>query len=166
MIETDTWVPVMGFEGYSVNPLGQVRNDFTSRLLNTRLNQAGVPYVGMVRDGHQQTRSLARLVALTFISRPHEDYDTPINLDGDRTNCRVDNLTWRPRVYAEKYNRQFREPYEHPINMPIIEVDTGEEFPNSLAAACCYGILERDVVLSILNHTPTWVTFQNFVISE
>lgn len=167
------WTPIIGFDGYSVNPLGQVRNDSyhengqDRRLLRIRVNREGVPYVGMMRDGQQCVRSLPRLVAKTFIEQPNSIFDTPINLDGNRTNCHVMNLAWRPRWYAVNYQRQFEiERYEHPINVPVREADTDEEFPDSMAAACYYGILEREVVLSILNNTLTWPTFQKFVIAD
>jgi hypothetical protein len=157
------WIPVYGFPGYSVNSLGQVRNDSTGRLLTTRINAEGVPYVGMMRDYRQVIRSLPRLVAEAFLPPPTQIFDTPVNIDGDRTNCAVDNLMWRPRWYAVLYNRQFRtERYPNPINAPVVALDTEEVFPDSLAAACRYGLLEREVVLSVLNKTPTWPTYQMF----
>lgn len=156
------WIPVEGFPGYSVNPLGQVRNDSSGRLLTTRINQYGVAYVGLTRDWRQHIRSLPRLVANAFLPAPNATFDTPINLDGDRVNCRVDNLMWRPRAYAVRYTNQFEERYENPIEVPIRAADTGETFPNSFAAACRYGLLEREVVLSILNHTLAWPTYQRF----
>jgi hypothetical protein len=165
MIEIDTWVPVEEFSDYSVNPLGQVRNNQSGRLLHTRINQFGVPYVGMTQGYGQFNRSLPRLVAAAFIPQPNEIFDTPINLDGDRTNCRVDNLAWRPRWYAVYYNNQFKERYHNPIDAPVRETETDEEFPDSLTAACNYGLLEREVVLSILNNTLAWPTFQKFVIA-
>lgn len=160
------WVPVPGFPGYSVNPLGKVRNDADGNLLQTRINQYGVAYVGLTRDGRQHGRSLPLLVANIFVPRPNEFWDTPINLDGDRTNCRADNLVWRPRRYAVQYNNQFEDRYEHPINAPVREAETDDEFPNSMAAACHYGLLEREIVLSILNNTITWPTYQRFVIAD
>lgn len=156
------WVPVQGFPGYSVNPLGQVRKDSNGRVLHTRLNQYGVPYVGLMRDWRQCIRSLPRLVATAFLPTPNEIFDTPINLDGDRTNCHIDNLMWRPRWYAIYYVSQFKDRYMNPINVPVRAVETREVFPNSLEAACRYGLLEREVVLSVLNQTPTWPTYQQF----
>lgn len=157
------WVPVYDFPGYSVNPLGQVRNDSTGRLLYARLNREGVPYVGMMRDYRQTIRSLPRLVAEAFLPSSNPIFDTPINIDGDRTNCAVDNLMWRPRWYAVLYNRQFRtERYANPINAPVVALDTEEVFPDSLTAACRYGLLEREVVISVLNKVPTWPTYQMF----
>lgn len=166
MLHEDEWVPVEGFPGYSVNPLGQVRKDSTGRLLVTRINQYGVPYVGLMYNGKQHIRSLPRLVATAFIEPKNEHFDTPINLDGDRLNNHVTNLTWRPRRYAVHYVNQFKDPYEFPIETPLRETDTREEFPNSLAAACNYGLLEREVVLSILNNTLAWPTYQQFELIE
>lgn len=158
----DNWVPVESFPGYSVNPLGQVKKDSSGRILHIRVNQYGVPYVGLMREWRQCIRSLPRLVATAFLP-PHNDiFDTPINLDGDRTNCSADNLMWRPRWYAVYYANQFKERYANPIDAPILAVETEEVFPDSLAAACRYGLLEREVVLSILNRTPSWPTYQTF----
>jgi hypothetical protein len=162
----DNWVPVEEFPGYSVNQLGQVRKDSTERVLHTRINQYGVPYVGMMRGMKQHIRSLPRLVAIAFLPTRNEIFDTPINLDGDRTNCHVDNLMWRPRWYAIRYFNQFDERYDHPIDGAVRAVDTGEQFPDSFSAGCRYGLLEREVVLSILNNTLAWPTYQRFELLE
>jgi hypothetical protein len=165
MIEDD-WVTVEDFPGYSVNPLGQVRKDSSGRLLCTRVNQYGVPYVGLMRGWRQCIRSLPLLVATAFLPERNDIFDTPINLDGDRLNCAADNLMWRPRLYAVHYVNQFKERYEHPIDAPILAVDTGEVFEDSLAAACRYGLLEREVVLSLLNRTLAWPTYQKFELAS
>jgi hypothetical protein len=119
-----------------------------------------------MRDWKQHIRSLPRLVASTFLSPPSEIFDTPINLDGDRSNCSAANLMWRPRWYAVRYNNQFKEPYEKPIEAPIKAVNETEVFPNSLTAACRYGLLEQEVVWSVLNKTPTWPTYQLFELAN
>lgn len=163
----DGWAPVAGFPGYSVNRLGQVRREDSGRVLQPRINQDGVPYVGLMKGVHQRSRSLPLLVATAFIPQPREEWDTPINLDGNRLNCRVENLAWRPRWYASRYIKQFdKERYEHPIEMPVRDIETDDEYPNSLAAACKNGVLERDVVLSIANNTVTWPTYQKFVVAD
>lgn len=162
MAENDDWYPVNGFPGYSVNPLGQVRRDSNGRILVPRYNQYGVPYVGLMREWQQCIRSLPRLVARTFLQPPSEIFDTPIQIDGDPANCRVDNLMWRPRWYAILYKRQFDDRYDNPIDVPVKARNERERFPNSLEAACRYGLLEREVVLSVLNRTPAWPTYQYF----
>lgn len=159
---SDDWRPVVGFDGYSINPLGQVVRDSTGRLLVPRYNQYGVPYVGLMRDWQQCNRSLPRLVARTFLPAPSDIFDTPIQIDGDPTNCHVNNLMWRPRWYAILYKRQFEDRYAQPINEPIHAVNENERFRDSLEAACHYGLLEREVVLSVHNRTPAWPTYQYF----
>jgi hypothetical protein len=164
--EEDDWVPVAGFPGYSINPLGQVCRDSTGRLLQPRINQDGVPYVGLMRDWAQCNRSLPLLVARAFLDRPSDIFDTPIQLDGDLSNCRADNLMWRPRQYAIKYKRQFKQRYDSPIESPVRAINERERFPNSFVAACRYGLLEREVVLSIANRTYAWPTYQYFELVE
>lgn len=162
MVATEEWIAVEGFPGYSVSPLGHVRKDSSGRVLHVRVNQYGVPYVGLMRNWRQHIRSLPRLVATAFIPSDNPIFDTPINLNGDRTDCRIENLAWRPRWYAILYNNQFEERYENPIDATVIEAESAEGFPNSFAAACHFGLLEREVVLSILNHTLAWPTYQQF----
>lgn len=162
---TGQWVRIPGFRGYSVSTSGLVCNR-SGRVLCVRVNQYGVPYVGMMQHGRQVVRSLPLLVASAFIPRPRPKFNTPIHLDGDRTNCAVDNLMWRPRWFASEYHQQFIDRYPNPINVSIRDVETGDEYPNSMAVACINGLLEGDVVLSILNHTVTWPTNQRFVIAD
>lgn len=156
------WVPIDDFPGYSISRSGEVRNDSTGRILAQKVNQYGVVYVGMMKDHRQRQRSVALLVAQTFIRRTRGPMDTPINLDGDRYNNSVENIVWRPRWYAREYNRQFRKPYLHPVVKPIVNLETGEEYRNSWECAQLNGLLEKDVVASILNRTYTAVTYQRF----
>lgn len=160
----ERWRPIRHFPSYSVSDLGQIRNDNTGRILSQSYNQNHVPQVGLMRDGKQFHRSVPKLVALAFIPHPLGPFDTPINLDGDRANNRVENLMWRPRWFAVEYNRQFRIPYHDPILYPILEVqEDGEVFyENSFHCATVNGLLEKDVVLSILNNTVVWPTYQAF----
>jgi hypothetical protein len=121
-----------------------------------------VPYVGLVREWKQEVRSLARIVAHVYLGPPDQIFDTPIHLDGDRTNCSVDNLMWRPRWYAVRYHQQFRQRYHNPIEEPVKVRGEAKRYANSLAAAMEFGLLEREVVLSILNATPAVPTYQRF----
>lgn len=158
----EEWEPVKFFPGYSVSSHGRIRTDRTERILALNPNQFGVLQVGMMRDGEQRHRSVPLLVASAFVPSPGEAFDTPINLDGDRNNNRVENLAWRPRWFAIKYNKQFRHPYHNRINSPIMDLRTHEISVNSLECAKRYGLLEEDVVLSIVNRTYAWPTYQEF----
>lgn len=162
MVEIDDWKPVEGFPGYSVNSMGQVRRNATKRVIHPRVSQYGVAYVGLMRNWQQCIRSLPRLVARAFVQSPSEIFNTPIQLDGDPLNCQAVNLMWRPRWYAVQYKRQFQDRYANPIKVPVRSVGDGEKFPNSWTAAQRYGLLEREVVLSVVNRTPAWPTYQRF----
>jgi hypothetical protein len=160
------WTPVHGFPGYSVNTLGQVQRDRSGRIQSPAVNQFGTVYVGMYRDFHKFHRSLAKLVADTFLDPPRDTaFDTPINLDGDRYNCSIANLMWRPRWFAIQYHHQFKERYVRPIEEELRARETQEVFPGSWEAACRYGLLERDVVLSVENHAPVWPSYIHFYLA-
>lgn len=160
------WVSVPGFPKYDVNRLGQVRHRRTEHLVLPQINQFGVPYVGLVRDYDQKKRSLALLVARTFVDQSLENFDTPINLDGDRFNCSVDNLMWRPRWFAIQFHQQFKMWPVSYIEAPIRQLSDGKVFRGSREVASLYGLLERDILKSIQNRTYVWPTYQLFDLAE
>lgn len=135
-------------------------------MLKPSSNQYDVCMVGLMDDGVQYKRSVPLLVLDAFMEKPSANFDTPINLNGHRTDNRLENLAWRPRWYAVEYNRQFYKAYEHPITKPIRDPETGLIFPNSFSVATHYGLLERDIVLSILNRTVVWITYTRFELAE
>jgi hypothetical protein len=162
----ELWSQIEDFPGYSVSSEGRVRSDRTGRILKLFPNQFGLIQVGISRDRAQYHRSVPLLVAKAFLPRPRGSFDTPINLNGDRTDNRVENLAWRPRWFAIRYNQQFRRPYENPIMAPLVDLKTGEISENSFEAAKRYGLLEKDLVLSVLNRTYVSITFQEFALLE
>lgn len=157
-----TWIRISKFPGYSVNEEGLVRNDDTGRIMMLSQNQHGVVQVGLMRDRVQYKRGVALLVANAFLDRPRTPaFDTPINLNGDRTDNHVDNLTWRPRWFAITYHRQF---FDEPCGFrePIIDIKTKEVFPTSWEAAIKYGLLDKEILIATLNRTYVWPTYQEF----
>jgi len=87
-------------------------------------------------------------------------------MDGDRYNNRVDNLVWRPRWFAVQYNRQFRKRYENRIDCLIRDVNSGKIYSDSFECATRCGLLENDLVGSILNRTYVGITYQQFEMVE
>lgn len=162
------WKQIKEFPGYSVSNTGLVRANKSGRILSPFVNQSGLVCIGMMKDGVQKHRSVPLLVARAFLSRNKifGAFDTPINLDGDRHNNEVTNLAWRPRWFAIKYNRQFTHPYPHSITAPIVDLSNGEKSKNSFECAKRYGLLEEDLVLSILNRTYVWPTYQEFSVYQ
>jgi hypothetical protein len=162
----EEWITIDHFPEYSVSNHGRVRTNKTGRILALSENQYGLLQVGLMRDGVQHHRSVPLLVASAFIPQPLGAFDTPINLNGDRHDNRVENLVWRPRWFAIKYNQQFKYPYEHSIDARIVDIKTGRVSLNSFECAKQYGLLEHDLVMSILNRTYVWPTYQEFGILE
>jgi len=162
----ENWKSIDLFPGYSISDQGNIRTDKLDRLMSLNVNQYGVVQVGLMRDGVQYHRSVPLLVAKAFLPPVGGPFDTPINLNGDRLDNRAENLAWRPRWFAIKFNRQFRYPYGNPILLPIVDMKTGVISDNSFEAAKAYGLLEEDLVLSILNRTYVWPTYQEFGIYE
>ena len=155
------WRPIEDFPGYSVSNLGRVRNDDTGRIFAIQRNQHGITHVGLVRDGIQYKRSVALLVCQTWMEDRLEYFDTPIHLDGDQSNNSIDNLMWRPRWFAVKYQRQFNEP--HPsVDRQIQEIHTGYRFKDSWEAATTFGLLDYEIWLAIGQRTYVWPTYQEF----
>lgn len=164
----EEWRVVQHFPNYSVSNTGLVRSDIefkngnSGRILSVCQNQHGVAFVGLMHNGIQYKRSVAHLVAHAYLRQARSlKFNTPINLDGDRTNNHVDNLMWRPRYFAREYFQQFRHGVVR-IARPIVEVKTQEVFADSWTAALTFGLLDRDIYEAIDNRTYVWPTYQRF----
>jgi hypothetical protein len=155
------WRKIASFMNYSVCNSGYIRNDETGRIMSLLVNQTGVVHVGLTRNHVLYKRSVSLLVAEAFLNiRREESFVSPINLDGDRFNNRVDNLVWRPRWFAVKYFQQFQGLAEK--TAPIKEVRTQEVFRTPWDAVTKYGLLYTDVVLSLKYGRHVWPTGQRF----
>jgi hypothetical protein len=160
----EEWREVRFFPGYSVSNRGRVRNDDTGRYMTLLINQRGIANVGLTKNKVQYKRSVSLLVATAFLPKMYssESFDTPINLDGDRTNNKIENLMWRPRWFAVNYHQQFNEEDSVGFSTPIVEIKTGEEFENSWEAATKYGLIDREIMVATINRTYVWPTYQQF----
>jgi hypothetical protein len=155
------WRRITAFPGYTVSSTGFVRNEENGRRMTMLVNQSGVVNVGLTRNRTQYKRAVALLVAKAFLTVVmQETFDTPINLDGDRYNNRIGNLSLRPRWFATKYFQQFHD--ELVEDYPIEEVDSGEVFENTWQAAIKLGLLHSDIVTSVHTGKRVWPTNQRF----
>lgn len=154
----EEWVEVPDFPWYSISNYGRVRGGEKDRILKWSPIQYNIPTVGLVKDGKPYRRSVPVLVARAFIPVPHvadpsyPAFDTPIHLDGDRSNPRVDNLEWRPRWFAVNYHKErgFK-PFPQ-WNRDIRLIQTGEVFSSPREAAQKYGELENDIYKSVMHY--------------
>lgn len=145
----EKWEDIPDFPEHLVSNLGNVYNMRTRNLLTVSKNQGGIAKVGLLKEGKQYQRSLALLVARAFVPQTYPHFNTPISLDGDRNNCRVDNLDWRPRWFSAKYHRQFQRSEVKEANRPIMDVTANQVFINMKAVCVTYGVLAIDVLNSI-----------------
>lgn len=155
------WEVIKEFDEYMINQKGQVKNQH-GRLLALTRNNRGLIQVGLMKDNVQHKRMVGLLVAKAFLDPPTpETFDTVINLDGDRSNNNLYNLMWRPRWFAMQYHKQFRLP-RRGFGERIYEMQSKEEFQSSWEAAIKYGLLENEIIMSVVNRTYVWPTYQEF----
>lgn len=162
----ETWRPLQDYPGYSISDQARVRNDDTGAILKTSQNNFGIAQVALYRRRERFTRSLTVLVAQTFLDpHPLEAFDTPIQLNGDRGDNSIENLMWRPRWFAIDYHRQFHISHSS-IVTPVIELDTWEQYPSSWVAAITFGLIDRELVKSIMTQRWIWPTYQHFRVAQ
>lgn len=160
----EVWRGIPSFPGSSVSSEGRVRNDKTNQIRVLLVNPHGIVHVGLYRDGVQHRRSVAVLVADAFVPKPKlAVFNTPIHLNGDRTDVRADNLELRPLWFARKYHHQFSQP-RRGLNKPIEDTATGERFKTSWEAAITFGLLDREILLAVYNRTYVFPTLQIFAL--
>lgn len=123
----------------------------------------GILTVGLVLNGKQYRRSVKVLVARAFVPGESEMMNTPIQLDGDQTNLRSDNLVWRPRWFALEYIKQFDDPPTWYFSAPIVETRTGTTYKNVMEASMTHGELCKHIRRSILNGTAVFPTGHIYV---
>lgn len=159
----ENWEPIEEFDRYSVSDLGRVRNDETGRVLTVLRNQYGTSYVGMFREKKQYRRSIAKLVGQAFVPKMsnRDDFTSLIHRNNDLTNNRADNLLWRPHWFAVKYLIQATRG-QVGSDVPVLEINQHELYQNTWEASLAFGLIEKDLISSILNRTFTWPTFQEF----
>ena len=157
----EIWEQIPDLPGYGISNFGRVNNLIRGQILTPVLNKGGILNVGVYVDGRHTTKSVALLVSRAFLPVLNEAFNSPINLDGDRLNCHVDNLMWRPRWFAVFYHRQFSNPsFYQETCLTILE--TGERFYDFVEPCVRYGLRYVDIILSYSNNIHAWPTKQTF----
>lgn len=154
----------VGFPGYKLSSLGEVRSEKNDKTLKLSSNQYGVVRIGLMKrdESKQVTLSLTRLVAIMFVKGKSPQFNTPINLNGDRSDNTAENLAWRPRWFAVKFFNQFEHSQEPLMATKIYDVETNKKYADSREAACDNGLLEEEVMRSVVNGSPCFPTWQIF----
>jgi len=87
----DNGLPIPGYDGYIAFPCGKIRSKRFNRFIKT--SKDGYESVILCVQGKRMTRSVHKLIALTFI--PNPDQKTVVNhKNGEKLDNRVENLEW------------------------------------------------------------------------
>ncbi|MGB4819126.1 MAG: hypothetical protein WBP33_08420 [Saprospiraceae bacterium] len=162
------WYELEEFPDYAVSEQGDIANIKTGIPRKLSINGQGIVKITLYDTRKQLvTRSVARMVAEAFVPKPDQEiFDTPIHMDGELTNCRADNLVWRPRWFAIKYHRQFRNPEFHIARGTFIDIDS-EEVYDSIKDICVRnGVFWQDVIKCVTEETFVFPTYQKFRLFE
>jgi hypothetical protein len=154
----EEWAPIEGFPGYTISNFGGVRKEGTRDPVQSPV-QYGILTVGLRREDDPKVyrRAIPLLVARAFLPDPPIiTFDTPIHLDGDRSNSRADNLMWRPRWFAIQFHKQFKHSRFEDWSARIMVLETGEVFDTIQQAARTHGLLETSIYASLC-HPGDWV---------
>lgn len=161
--EREEWDEIEEFPNYLVSNWGNVYNMKRGEMRRQFLTQRGYNAVTIFKDGRPYTRSVALLVAKSFVPNPDERrFDSIISLDGNRLECYFENLMWRPRPFAIRYHKQFDEKTFLTHRRPVRNVDTWERFPRLQDATMKYGLIFNHAFIAVCNGEMTWPTMQRY----
>ena len=98
-----SFVKIKGFENYSINEKGIVKNNITNKERSAYINKNnGYLLVDLWAGNTCTKKTIHRLVAETFIPNP-ENKPTVDHINGIRTDNSIDNLRWA--TYSEQNSR-------------------------------------------------------------
>lgn len=102
MDEREVWVAVKEFPAYEISNLGRVRR--MGRIVRGWDNGAGYLQVNLWSEGKRRVRTIHALVAEGFLPPKPTPKHEIAHGDGNRANCREDNLRWATRAenHADK----------------------------------------------------------------
>lgn len=156
------WHELEEFHDYAVSDLGEIHNIKSGMPRRTSINQNGIVKISLYQGRELITRSVAVMVADAFCEGKSEFFNTPIHLDGDRENCRADNLMWRPRWFAVQYHRQFLSPEFHDSDVHLVEINSGREYYSNRQACMELGLYYNDVYRSYIHEGMIPLTREEF----
>jgi len=102
MISEERWMPIPGYENYSVSDLGRVKN--SKKIMKQPLSTPGYHYVTLCKNATKKNYFIHVLVLTVFDKpRPSEDFEA-CHIDGNCKNNALSNLKWGTAAenYADK----------------------------------------------------------------
>lgn len=163
---TNSWEELEEFPNYVINHLGEIVNIKSNRPLSYSRTREGIVKVNLYIGDRKVVRSVALLMAKTFLTSTNPNHNSVIHLDGDKSNCHISNLMLRPRWFVVNYHQQFAvEAFHENFYRAIVCVDTDEVFNNIKEACIAKGLLYWELNDAIANKTkvyPGALTFEYY----
>lgn len=152
------------FPDYGVAKNGSVYNIANQKVRRVSYTREGAVKITLFRDQKPHTRSLTKIVADTWLYNDFdpEIFDTAIHLDNDLSNNHVDNLVWRPRWFAVKYQKQYwNEEYRY-SKVRVQDVKSVKIYQTMMEACQTHGYLYIDVLRSCTKGDEVYPTWRQF----
>lgn len=143
----ERWLPSKEFSNYEISDAGNIRNATTGRILKQSITARGYKQVCLHDNKKQYTRKVARMVGDTFLEKESDDLDITYR-DGDKLNCRADNLEYCTR--KELINRTYENGREQTHKMKRVRcVETGEVYNSIRECSESTGINRSSISRSV-----------------
>lgn len=152
MFENEEWRVIVELPHYHISNYGRVKHEGKPEARKTYINDKGFLCV-LLYGKDSKTRynwQVNKLVAQAFLRPARFDNETAVwHIDGDLTNCVVDNLRWDTRGRVLEWNRMHRPGFE-PVRTPMVKNNrTGLIYNNAYECALAEGRLESEIVIRI-----------------
>jgi hypothetical protein len=143
--EDPDFVKLSEFPLYEVSKVGVIRLAGHNRIIAPSINKGGEAYVHLRSSDpavkKRTTRSLGKLIAETFLGPPQDIEGQAVVLfkDGNKANCNLSNLVWRPRWFAPVYYKAIEDPHYAKHFVYLKHKATGHIFETRREAAIFVG---------------------------
>lgn len=168
MEEEEKWVECPDFPNYMVSSFGRVFSVGSDHLMSINFTQFGNAKINLMsEDKDKYTRSVALLVARSFLEPFDDTCDTVIVKNMNQSDLRASNLEWRPFWFSWGYTNQFKHhPPIHYQNLRVFDVTHGINYTNIIEAAIDQGLLFQDIWYSTYSNEPVYPTGSIFTVKR
>ena len=94
--EEEEFLPIDGFDNYSISNFGNVKNSKTNRILKLKNHRQGYKEIQLYKNGKCKKFKVHRLVGISFLENP-DNKPMIDHIDENKANNNVKNLRWATR---------------------------------------------------------------------